>query len=147
MPGIIVGVDGSTHSRRALEWAIKEAASRQTPLTVVTVHQPYRGFWNAAVEFPGDAALVEAASKAVQEETDDALAKLAEDARPPVVNVMAVEGQPADRILRAAVSTDADMIVLGSRGAGGFAKLLMGSVASQVSHHAHCPVMVVRPET
>jgi len=147
MPGIIVGVDGSTLSRQALEWAIKEAASRHTPLTVVTVHQPYRGFWNAAVEFPGDAALVEAASKAVQEETDDALAKLAEDARPPEVNVMAVDGQPADRILRAAASVDADMIVLGSRGAGGFAKLLMGSVATQVSHHAHCPVMVVRPET
>lgn len=147
MPGIIVGVDGSTHSRRALEWAIKEAASRHTPLTVVTVHQPYRGYWNAAVDFPGDNALVEAASKAVQEETDEVLAKLAEDARPPEVNVMAVDGQPADRILRAAASVDADLIVLGSRGAGGFAKLLMGSVATQVSHHAHCPVMIVRPET
>jgi nucleotide-binding universal stress UspA family protein len=147
MPGIIVGVDGSTLSRRALEWAIKEAASRQTPLTVVTVHQTYRGFWNPGVDFPGDDVLVAAASKAVQEETDEALAKLPEDARPPEVNVMAVDGQPADRILRAAASVDADMIVLGSRGAGGFAKLLMGSVATQVSHHAHCPVMVVRPET
>ncbi len=141
MPGILVGIDGSTHSRRALEWAIKEAAHRHAPLTVLTVHPTYRGFWNAGVEYPGDAALIADARKAVQEETDDALAKFAEDARPPEVTVLAVDGSPAEQILHA--GADADMIVLGSRGAGGFSKLLLGSVASQVTHHAHCPVMVI----
>jgi nucleotide-binding universal stress UspA family protein len=141
MPGILVGIDGSTHSRRALDWAIKEAASRHVPLTVLTVHQPYRGFWNFSVEYPGDAALVIDARKAVQQETDDALAKFAEDSRPPEVHVLAVDGSPAEQILH--VGADADMIVLGSRGAGGFSKLLLGSVASQVTHHAHCPVMVI----
>jgi nucleotide-binding universal stress UspA family protein len=141
MPGILVGIDGSTHSRRALEWAIKEAATRHAPLTVLTVHQPYRGFWNASVAYPGDAALISQARKAVQEETDDALAKFAEDARPAKVTVLAVDGSPTEQILHA--GADADMIVLGSRGAGGFSKLLLGSVASQVTHHAHCPVMVI----
>ena len=50
-------------------------------------------------------------------------------------------GLPADEILTAA--QDADMIVVGSRGAGGFKKLLMGSVSSQVTHHARCPVVVI----
>jgi nucleotide-binding universal stress UspA family protein len=113
-------------------------------LTVLTVHQPYRGFWNASVEYPGDAALIAAARKAVQEETDGALAKLAEDARPPEVTVLAVDGSPAEQILQ--TGADADIIVLGSRGEGGFAKLLPGSVASQVTHHARCPVMVIPAE-
>lgn len=45
MPGILVGIDGSAHSQAALEWAAKEAALRQTSLTVLTVHQAVRGFW------------------------------------------------------------------------------------------------------
>jgi nucleotide-binding universal stress UspA family protein len=141
MSGIIVGVEGSGHSRRALEWAINEAAIRHAPLTVLTVHQPYRGFWNAAVEYPGDAALIGDARKAAQDETDTVLGELASAARPPEVTVLAIEGVPAEEILRA--GADADMIVLGSRGAGGFAGLLMGSVASQVAHHASCPVVVI----
>ena len=48
MPGIIVGVDGSGHSRRALEWAIEEAAVRQVPLTVLTVHEAVRGYYSGA---------------------------------------------------------------------------------------------------
>lgn len=141
MPGIIVGIDGSGHSRRALEWAISEAAIRHAPLTVLTVHQPIRGFRSAAVEYPGDADLTADARKAAQEETDAALEKLAAEARPPEVTVRAVNGVPAEEILRA--GADADMIVVGSRGAGGFRQLLIGSVSFQVSHHAHCPVVVI----
>ncbi len=144
MPGIIVGIDGSSHSSLALEWAVKEAAIRHTPLTVLTVHQPYRGFANAAIEFPGDAALVADARKAAQEATDTVLGKFAAEARPPEVTVLAVDGMPAEEILRA--GADADIIVLGSRGVGGFKRLLMGSVASQVAHHAHCPVVVILAE-
>ena len=55
-----------------------------------------------------------------------------------------LDGGPACRLLAAA--WDADMIVVGSRGAGGFARLLMGSVSTQVSHHAHCPVVVIPAE-
>jgi len=144
MPGIIVGVDGSAHSRRALDWAINEAAIRHAPLTVLTVQQVMTSFWAGPVIYPEDAELAGHARKVTQDETDDALGKLAQDTRPPEVTVLAVPGIPAEEILGAA--RDADMVVVGSRGAGGFKKLLMGSVASQVAHHAHCPVVVIPAE-
>jgi len=144
MPGIIVGIDGSSHSRRALEWAINEAVIRHAPLTVLTVQQVMRSFWAGPMITPEDAELAEHARKIAKDETDDALVKLAEDARPPEVTVLAVPGLPAEAIL--AVAQDADMIVIGSRGAGGFKKLLMGSVACQVTHHAHVPLVVIPAE-
>jgi len=140
MPGIIVGIDGSVHSRRALDWAIHEAAIRKAPLTVLTVHQAAAG-WAGPVAYPGDADLTAEARKKVQEETDSALEKLDEKDRPPSVTVEARNGFPATELLKAA--EDADMIVTGSRGAGGFAKLMLGSVSSQIVQHAHCPVVVV----
>ena len=144
MPGIIVGIDGSSHSRHALDWAISEAAIRHAPLTVLTVQQVMRSFWTGPMIYPEDAELAEHARKIAQDETDGALGKLAEDARPPAVTVLAVPGLPAEAIL--GVAKDADMIVVGSRGAGGFKKLLMGSVASQVIHYAHVPVVVIPAE-
>jgi nucleotide-binding universal stress UspA family protein len=144
MPGIIVGVDGSGHSRRALDWAIREAAIRHTPLTVLTVQQVMRSFWAGPMLYPEDTELAENARKLAQDETDEALGELAGDARPPEVTVLGVPGLPAEEIL--AVAKDADMIVVGSRGAGGFKKLLMGSVASQVTHHARVPVVVIPAE-
>ena len=53
--GIIVGVDGSGHSRRALEWAMQEAAIRRAPLTVLTVHQAIVGFYGGVAAYPDDA--------------------------------------------------------------------------------------------
>ena len=144
MPGIIVGIDGSSHSRHALDWAISEAAIRHAPLTVLTVQQVMRSFWTGPMIYPEDAELAEHARKIAQDETDGALGKLAEDARPPAVTVLAVPSLPAEAIL--GVAKDADMIVVGSRGAGGFKKLLMGSVASQVIHYAHVPVVVIPAE-
>jgi nucleotide-binding universal stress UspA family protein len=140
MPGIIVGIDGSNHSRRALEWAIKEAAVKHTPLTVLTVQQAMAGYWGPVV-YPDDPNLTEQTRKVAQEETDIALAELGTDFRPPSVSIVVRFGLPAEEILEAA--QDADMIVVGSRGAGGFRKLLMGSVSSQVTHHASCPVVVI----
>jgi nucleotide-binding universal stress UspA family protein len=141
MSEIIVGIDGSAHSRYALEWAIKEAAIRHAPLTVLTVHQAVAGYWGSAVAYAGDHALAEQALKAAQEETDEVLGQLDSESHPSQVAVRAVSGLPAEELLNAAA--DADMIVVGSRGAGGFRKLLMGSVSSQVTHHAHCPVVVI----
>ena len=74
MPGIIVGIDGYDHSLRALEWAVGEAAIRQTTLTVITVvQQPAAGYWGYHVPYLGDEGLVEQARKMAQVETDRAL--------------------------------------------------------------------------
>ena len=144
MPGIIVGIDGSAHSRKALEWAVREAAVRRAPLTVLTVHQAVAGYFTSPVDYPGDKELTDQARKVAQEETDDVLDEAGEGSRPPSVTVQAVNGLPAEELLRAAA--DADMLVVGSRGAGGFTRLLMGSVSSQVAHHAACPVVVIPAE-
>jgi nucleotide-binding universal stress UspA family protein len=141
MPGIIVGIDGSGHSHRALEWAISEAAARQAPLTVLTVYRAVVGYLGEPVQYAGDAELTERALKEAQKETDEILNEFA-GARPPSVTVRAVTGIPANELLAAA--EDADLLVVGARGAGGFKRLLLGSVSTQVTHHAPCPVVVVR---
>jgi nucleotide-binding universal stress UspA family protein len=143
MPGIIVGLDGSAHSQLALEWAMKEAAIRHAPLTVLTVHQAVAGYYGGVAIYSEDPELTEKAREAAQKETDKMLAGLS-GSSPESVTVKAVHGFPVEELIKAA--SDADMIVLGSRGAGGFTRLLMGSVASQVAQHAHCPVLIVPPE-
>ena len=142
MPGILVGIDGSEHSRRALEWAAREAALRHAPLTVLTVHQAMVSYWTAgAVAYAGDMDFAKEALDAAKTETDSVLEQLDAASRPPSVNVKAVTGLPAEELLYAA--DGADMIVVGSRGAGGFKRLLLGSVSTQVTHHANCPVVVI----
>jgi nucleotide-binding universal stress UspA family protein len=144
MSGIIVGIDGSTHSERALEWAVHEAALRQVPLRVITIFRRAISHWGAGpVTYPQEHAAAMQARDAAQDATDKALAH-AGDVRPKSVTVEAFGGIPAEELVNA--SKDADMIVVGSRGAGGFARLLVGSVGSQVVHHAHCPIVVIPAE-
>jgi nucleotide-binding universal stress UspA family protein len=139
MPGIVVGVDGSGHSRKALERAAAEAVAHGVPLTVLVIHQAVRDVYGSASHYGDDAALTEKAKEAAKEETDQVLATVS--SRPASVTVTAVHGLPADELVKA--SEGADMIVLGRRGMGGFARLLMGSVTSQVAQHAQCPVLIV----
>lgn len=143
MSGIIVGVDGSGHSQRALEWAMHEAAIRHVPLTVLTVHEALRGYYGHMVTYSDDPDRTEELRTAAQAETDKVLAAL-DGPRPDSVTVKAVHGFPVEELINA--GKDADMIVLGSRGAGGFTRLMMGSVSGQVVQHAHCPVLIVPPE-
>ena len=139
MAGIVVGVDGSGHSRKALERAAAEAAAHGVPLTVLVIHQAVRDVYGSASHYPEDAGNTEKAKEAAQAETDQVLAGLA--AKPAPVTVTAVHGLPADELIKASVG--ADMIVVGRRGAGGFARLLMGSVSDQVARYAHCPVLLI----
>jgi nucleotide-binding universal stress UspA family protein len=142
MSGIIVGIDGSGHSQRALEWALKEAALRSVPVTVLTVHQALRDNLGFVASYPGDVNLTAKAEAAAQAETEEVLAALG-SSRPESVTVSGVNGIPVEELIKA--GEGADMIVVGSRGAGGFSRLLMGSVAAQVAQHAPCPVVIVRP--
>jgi nucleotide-binding universal stress UspA family protein len=141
MSGIVIGVDGSGHSRRALEWAAREAAIRRSTLTVLTVHQPLAGWAAGPIVYPfSDGTTAQAARDQALRETDEVLKDIG-DQVPTEVIVRAVEGVPAEELVRAAYG--AEMIVVGSHGAGELANLLMGSVSSQVTHHAKCPVVLI----
>jgi nucleotide-binding universal stress UspA family protein len=143
MPGILVGVDGSDHSRQALTWAMREAVQHHAPLTVLAVRPPAARpatqiFWNIPTLEP-DEHDPELARAEVQTWVD----KVANEAGgpPPEITVTVVTGDPAEELIRA--SRDADLLVVGRRGGGGFARLMMGSVSSKVTHHAACPTVVV----
>ena len=140
MSGIFVGVDGSTHSQVALDWAVREAGIRQVPLTVITIHEVAASGWGGSLEFPADEVMRERDKKAVQEAVDKTAAQFG-GAAPPQITVQALIGQPAPQLIEA--TKDADLLVVGSRGTGGFARLLLGSVSTQVAEHAHCPVTIV----
>ncbi len=142
MPGIVVGIDGSEHSVIALEWALKQAALQHSPVTVLTVNSvPESGWTGLPVTVAQDPVEEEKARKAADAMTQKLLSQLGE-AQPSSVTIRAVSGYPATELIGA--SRDADLLVVGSRGAGGFTRLLVGSVSSQVVNHAACPVVVVR---
>jgi nucleotide-binding universal stress UspA family protein len=141
MAGIVVGIDGSGHAQRALEWAMNEAAVRNAPLTVVTVHQVAIDHWGLAeLHYPQDEPARLRAEEAARQAVEKAAAQLS-GAMPPSVQVRAVCGIPAEVLI--SQSSDADLLVVGSRG-GGFGHLVMGSVSNKVAHHAACPVAVIR---
>lgn len=141
MPGIVVGIDGSHHSTRALEWALKEGVLAQAPVTVLAVHSvPVSPWTGNPFIVDRDSEDQEKLFHAAEELTQKVASQIGES-RPPSVKVRAISGFPAKDLIEA--SRDADLVVVGSRGAGGFAKLMMGSVSSQVLEHAHCPVVVV----
>jgi nucleotide-binding universal stress UspA family protein len=134
-------VDGSEHSRRALEWAIREAGLRGASLTVLAVHQVAGNHWTGNPElYPADQPATDAVRRAAEDAVRQALGQVAAPA-PASVTVRAVSGLPAAELVSA--SSDADLVVVGSRGGGGFARLLLGSVSNQVVSHAACPVVVI----
>jgi nucleotide-binding universal stress UspA family protein len=141
MPGVIVGVDGSEHSQHALNWAVREAGLRGAALTVLAVHQVASNHWTGNPElYPADQPATEAVRRAAEDVVQKAVSQAGEPA-PASVTVRAVSGLARQELVEA--SSDADLVVVGQRGGGGFARLLMGSVSSQVVHHAACPVVVV----
>jgi nucleotide-binding universal stress UspA family protein len=143
MSGIIVGVDGSDHSRRALSWAIREAERRKVPLTVLTVHpdpvRPATGIYWGVPEHSEGSADLEVARTQVRAWADQVASDIGASA--PEVQVTVVTGDPASRLI--AASRDADLLVVGSRGGGPVVQRLLGSISSKVEHHAACPVVVI----
>ena len=137
MPGIIVGVDGSSHSRRALQWALSEAATRHASLTVLSVHDE-----RAVACTAGDVNQDQAAEE-VQALVDQAVNGQCGPAPP--VTVQVISGSPAAELLDA--GHDADLLVVGSRGSGGLSQPGVGSVSSQVAYDAPCPVVIIFPPT
>ena len=141
MPGILVGVDGSGHASRALEWAMRMAAALNLQLTVLTVNQVAVSHWTGnPIINPEDRAAQEEARQAAEKAVAEAAGRLGLSS-PASVTVHSVSGNAARELIEA--SRDADLLVVGSRGGGGFASLMMGSTSSQVVHHARCPVVVM----
>ncbi|MCA2219428.1 universal stress protein [Jidongwangia harbinensis] len=137
-PDIVVGTDGSDPSRTAVRWAAAEARRHDTPLKIVTAYT-----WNGPAEALGGVADL---PDVVAQQFDRMATAAADEARalePGIeVSSTAVIGDPASALLRA--SRTAAMLVVGNRGRGGFASLLLGSVSQQVATHASGPVVVVR---
>jgi nucleotide-binding universal stress UspA family protein len=135
---VVVGVDGSAGSARALTFALDEAARRNARLLLVhgveigaAAASPYgSGMALTQLEEGGEAILAEAADRVRAAGFE--------------VDTKIDVGSAAHALIEA--SRSADLLVVGCRGHGGFAGLLLGSVSAACAHHAHCPVVVVRPE-
>jgi nucleotide-binding universal stress UspA family protein len=141
MPGIVVGVDGSPNSGRALDWAMRQAAAVHAPLTVIAVHEVAKSYWGGIpVIGPADTALLETLRQAAEEMTRQAAGRLS-GAGPAEVTVRAVNGFVVKELVDA--SQEADLVVLGARSGSGFARLLLGSVSGDVIQHSACPVVIV----
>jgi nucleotide-binding universal stress UspA family protein len=141
MGKVVVGVDGSDGSLTALRFAVTEALLRNDRLEIVYAwHVPGDGGPFGA----GTPTLVlagEVAEAAEQLATHAANAARAQGGLDLPVDAVAVMASPAAELVDR--SKDADLLVVGSRGKGGFAGLLLGSVSHQCVNHAHCPVAVV----
>jgi nucleotide-binding universal stress UspA family protein len=139
---IVVGVDGSDGGAAALEFAAAEAALRQARLRIVSAWEVPVSTYHAGLAPSLDPTMLDAFRERAEQIADDAAAT-AKKAQPSVeVEALTVTGQPADALL--AQGADAELIVVGRRGLGGFRSLLLGSVSQQVVHHATCPVVVVQ---
>lgn len=133
---IVVGVDGSEPSRAALVWAAAEARLRHCPLSVVHAWESPTGMDRYAADATVEVGL------AARDLLDGAIRETLGDRFDVEIHRDAVHGAPASALCDAAA--DADLLVVGSRGRGGFGGLLLGSVSKRCAAHAACPVVIVR---
>lgn len=136
---IVVGVDGSDQSQQALRWAAYLAAKTGATITAVCTWQIVMtdvgaGGWGLVADGWDPA-------KDSQHALDGTIDEVFPDARPPGLQTVVRDGSAAKVLIE--LSKDAQMLIVGSRGHGGFTGLLLGSVSAACSHHAHCPVLVV----
>ena len=138
---IVVGIDGSEDSREALRWTLVEAKLRGTAVDAVYVWSlPYLGVayaWAPALD-QGTIDALRDTAQTVLDRTVDSVVGVADDVD---VRRHVVEGSPAAVLVERA--SDAELLVVGSRGLGGFRELLLGSVGHQCAQHARCPVVVI----
>jgi nucleotide-binding universal stress UspA family protein len=142
---VVVGVDGSAGSSEALHWAITEARIRNVPLRAVHAWTYAAPLIPSLVGYPYSAESVDSTvddqRQAAEKMLERATSEPAETRGIEIERVIA-EGTAA-RVLIEAVEAN-DLLVVGSRGHGGFTSLLLGSVSQECAQHARCPVVIVR---
>jgi nucleotide-binding universal stress UspA family protein len=137
---IVVGVDSSAEALRALRWALEEAALRGAELQLVHSYPtPELTALPAVVTLPSDEEL----RRAAEDILDEALEAVGGPGDVPIVKTVRAGGAAA---VLTEVAADAQLMVVGARGLGGFRGLLLGSVTHQVVAHSPCPVVVVVPD-
>jgi nucleotide-binding universal stress UspA family protein len=127
---IVVGVDGSEHSMAALEWAAAQAERSGTTLEIVAAFGPGYQYMSRSE-----------ADQCMQDDVAEALARAEKLAPGVAVTAKTFESPPEAILIKE--GTGADLLVVGSRGLGGFKGLLLGSVSRKCAHRARCPVVVV----
>jgi nucleotide-binding universal stress UspA family protein len=140
-PRIVAGVDGSPSSISALRWAVRQAALTGAAVDAVMAwHYPAAaaGYGWAPAGMEGSFDFTENAAKVLA----DAIGAAVDPGSGVPVHARVFEGDPARALLDAC--DGADLLVVGSRGHGGFAEALLGSVSQHCVHHAQCPVVVIR---
>lgn len=163
MRGIVVGVDGSEASHRALEWAVEQARLRgDVPVTAVHAYRPPARRESGPSPYPSmrgpyvpantmvqvverQRTWLEEAEQMSRSQAESVLSRAiarVETKGGPRVDRYVVERDPASALVD--LSAGADLLVVGHRGRGGFKGLRLGSVSHKCAHHSRCPVVVVR---
>ena len=157
MQRIVVGVDGSPESLAALQWAYDEATAHEAELVVCyaygtpEAYNPYALAYVTSAGAEGDDVPIPEASSRVATSRESAervlnavIGELLPSTPGARVTPLAVEGdRPARTLIE--LAEGADLLVVGSRGRGGFSGLVLGSVSQQCAQHAPCPVAIIRP--
>ncbi|MEU0219362.1 universal stress protein [Streptomyces sp. NPDC006265] len=139
VPRVVVGVDGSPASRAALRWAVHHARMVGGAVEAIYVWDtPSARGWSGPAVDP-DFDLEQARERFAQE-----LRTVFPGGQPPRLQEHLVQGDPSEALIQA--SEGAELLVVGRRGIGGFARAMLGSVSQRCAQHAACPVVVVRQE-
>jgi len=149
-PAVVVGVDGSTGARAALSWALEEARLRNSPLRAVHAWTfGYIGgsvegypYWGGAIgPYTSLGVDLNDLHKAAEDLLERAIADVGDETEGIEIERQVIQGPAAEVLVQTA--SPHDLLVVGSRGHGGFTGLLLGSVSQQCVQHAQCPVVVV----
>jgi nucleotide-binding universal stress UspA family protein len=139
MARIVVGVDGSDGSAAAFEWALRQAELTGSDLTAVLAYS-YELWWiDGGTDY--EPKIIEHKAREARRKLDELLAEWVPDSSTVAVHPIVVEGHTATGLIE--IARDADLLVVGSRGRGELAGLLLGSVSQRCAERATCPVVVV----
>jgi nucleotide-binding universal stress UspA family protein len=137
---ILLPTDGSEHSEKTVRYALDFARLHNAEVVVVYVYSPSGMGWRRG------AAMLESVRQSLEEEGHEIVGEVAQRVQKLGLRCAAlvIEGSPAEGILKAIDEDVPDLVIMGSRGSGGFAGLSLGSVAETVVRHSAVPVLVVK---